>query len=172
MIQTIILTILIGGMFMLVFGGAGIFMLNRYREARREAGESKNWPAVPGRITYSDISTLTPEREVDRTRTSSYAPDLEYAYTVQGTSYRSKRIGFGTVISSTHASAASFVERHPAGMAVTIYYNPQNPAAAVLQKKVGSQTGLLVLISITLLLGISACGLSVWAIVNSVIESH
>ncbi len=170
MLQTIILTILIGGIFTLVFGGVGIFMLNRYREARREAKESKDWLSTSGLISFSDISTITPTREVDITRSPTYAPVVEYTYTVQGIAYRGKRIGFGTVISSTRTEAASIIERYPVGTVVNVYYDPHNPAEAVLEQKVGSQTGFLVLICICILLGICACSGSIWVIINSLLN--
>ncbi len=40
MVQNILLAILFGGVFSFCFGGVGVFLINRYRAARKEAADS------------------------------------------------------------------------------------------------------------------------------------
>ena len=170
MVENIVLALLFGGMFTLVFGGVGVFMLNRYRTARREAGQSVDWPSTPGRIVESSITTSIPDRRIDNTRSTTYAPSVEYIYTVQDVEYHGKRIGFGDVIKSTRHEADAVIQHYFKNAMVSVYYNPQNPAEAVLEKKVGSQSGFLVLVIVFLLLGLISCGVSLWAIISQFIE--
>ncbi len=173
MVQNILLAILFGGMFALCFGGVGVFLLTRFRAARREAAQSLRWPSTPGRIIFSDISSVTSSRLVDEDQSTTYAPMIEYTYTVLGTEYHGKRIGFtgGGTTSGMRGEAARMIKPYPVGSTTNVYYDPHNPADAVLEHKVVSQGGFLFMIIIFLLLGLTACGVSAWVIVGEILKS-
>jgi hypothetical protein len=174
MIQNILLAILFGGVFTLCFGGVGVFLISRLRAAKREAAESLNWPSTPGRIIISDISMYQPSREVDSSRSPTYAPVIEYTYIVQGIEYHGKRIGFtgGGVTSGTRGDAARLIKPYPVNASIPVYFNPNNPAEAVLEHKVQSQGGLLVVTIVFLLLGVTACGISIYAILGELSKAY
>ena len=63
-----------------------------------------------------------------------YRPDVAYRYTVQGVDYQSNRISFGARV---YASFDHFARQRLAGYrdgdSVTVFYNPENAAEAVLE---------------------------------------
>lgn len=90
-----------------------------------EQRASASWPIVQGTVVSAKV--------IERRRRGgpSFRPEIEYDYTVNGTAHRSDRY---RVIHNwrTTSLAAEIVARHPPGTAVTVYYDPSNPARAVL----------------------------------------
>jgi hypothetical protein len=62
----------------------------------------------------------------------STRPDLHYTYTVNGVNYTGDRYRCWTV-ASNDGSAERIVAAHPVGTPVTVYYDPDDPAASVLR---------------------------------------
>jgi hypothetical protein len=55
-----------------------------------------------------------------------------YAYQVEGQSYQSQRIYFGGEVGGS--AMTGVIKKYPVGAQVPVYYNPQNPAEAVLER--------------------------------------
>ncbi len=91
----------------------------------REQRASASWPGAQG--------TVVSARVIERRRRGgpTFRPEIEYDYTVNGTVHRSGRY---RVIHNwrTTSLAEDIVARHPPGSAITVYYDPSNPARAVL----------------------------------------
>jgi len=120
---------LIFGLFWTVLVGA-FDAITIYGMVRSE--QAKSWPAVTGTITHSEI-----ERYTDSDGTT-YSADLEYVYEVDGREYAATRYRFGGFTSSSDRSYASGIVRaHPVGAEVDVFYNPDDPADAVLSRGVG-----------------------------------
>jgi hypothetical protein len=69
----------------------------------------------------------------------SYSPRVSYDYTALGQRYTGNKISFGfTKAHNTHRSAEAELTRYPVGSQVTVFYNPANPAEAVLERKAGN----------------------------------
>jgi hypothetical protein len=168
----IILFILFGGVFTFAFGGVGVLLLTRYRKSREEVALSSGWPGVSGRIEVSYSGVFSNGRQIDHSESPTYAPHIEYTYSVNGLVYRGSRIGFGDVTGTTHRESVHAADRFPTGSACTVYYDPADPSNAVLEKKVNNSIGSLVMMLIFLLLGLFACGASVWAIINEVMKAY
>jgi hypothetical protein len=91
---------------------------------------------VPGVIAQSRVEGC------DSTR-----PDFRYSYTVNGVNYTGDRYRCWTV-ASNDGSAEGIVKDHPVGTPVTVYYNPDDPAASVLRTGIeGSDLYLAVLLT-------------------------
>ena len=136
---------LCGGFLILLFAGVGGFLIYKSFRDRNKAEISQSWPSTPGQIT---------EARVDRSRRTdsegdvdySYAPAIEYTYQVGGQEYSGHNITFGfRKSSSSHAKAEAALARFPIGGQVTVYYDPNNPGEAVLERKAGGSTLSLVL---------------------------
>jgi len=136
------------GTFILVFGAAAAWMLYTYFQQRREAGESASWPATQGKIVLSAVTeTTTTDNSNDGTWTERtfYFPKVRYEYSVLGKTYTGDRIAFGASKGfSTIAGAEKVLERYPEDATVTVYYNPNNPADAVLEREMRGGTSLLI----------------------------
>ncbi|MFZ0449149.1 MAG: DUF3592 domain-containing protein [Desulfatiglandaceae bacterium] len=116
-----------GGMLFVVAGIAFAFI--GYTSYQRGM-ESKNWPVANGSVIQSKIEKRT---ETTGTGTSkrkvvkSYAV-VKYTYAVGNRDYQSSRITFGQ-----SKDAYKTVSRYPKGKNIQVYYDPENPAQAVLE---------------------------------------
>jgi len=106
--------------FGLVLGGFGLY---RYTMGK----ESVSWPMVKGKITYS-------RAEPKKVKTGhEYRPSVKYAYTVDGTSYKGNRITASDVYQKTLSGAKDILKKYPTGGEVSVYYDPADPARALLE---------------------------------------
>jgi Protein of unknown function (DUF3592) len=84
---------------------------------------AQGYPSVPGVVTHSKVDC---GEDGD-----SYRPDIHYDYTVAGVRYAGVRYRYGQWGSNDN-SARRTVDQHPVGKEVAVYYNPADPADAVL----------------------------------------
>jgi Protein of unknown function (DUF3592) len=118
-----------GILFGLTLGAIASWFVFRDRRRNRAA---RAWPGTAGRIVESRVEakTLPGDRPTIR-----FAPRIVYEYAVNGRAHRSERIAFDEVFWSLAAlGAAAKVAGYPAGAEVTVYYNPQRPEEAVLER--------------------------------------
>jgi Protein of unknown function (DUF3592) len=95
----------------------GLYLRNKLRSCRR-------WPQSTGTIIQSGLENY------DGIRIS-----VTYQYAVNGVDYSSSRIQFGTPTTYIRTSSAeAAISRYPANSQVTAYYDPENPAEAVLDR--------------------------------------
>lgn len=104
---------------------------------RRDFKASASWPAIPGKIISSKIIEETERRRDEddgRERISTtYRPDIRFAYRVGDNDYATDTWKLGAIIGSGSPTyAQTVVGRFAAGQAVTVYYNPARPDVAVL----------------------------------------
>jgi hypothetical protein len=94
----------------------------------QDAWASTSWPSVSGRVVESDVSYWNDEDG------NYYRPEVTFEYTVAERQYESSRIGFGSDSSyDTTDSAWEVANRYPTGETVPVYYDPDEPATAVLE---------------------------------------
>ncbi len=148
-LQEVLITSLIGGIFAFVAAiliGVGVYVRGR-------AQASKQWPMVLGQVVSSMITSSSSSEGG-----TTYSPDIRYAYDVGGRAYHSNRVAFGGFTSTSNPrDAQKHTDRYPAGSVVQVYYNPNNPQDATLERRAGSATFLFALGGLFLVIG---CGLS------------
>jgi hypothetical protein len=118
--------------FALCFGLAALIL---FLAARRRGRQAQGWPTVAGRVVKSEVEEFR-----DRTGGSSslsYRAAVEFAYQVRGRDYRSNQIKLGVAVSGTKAAAEKVTAKYPAGSAVTVHYDPDNPGTAALENPTG-----------------------------------
>jgi hypothetical protein len=93
----------------------------------QEARQSERWPTSDGEITRSEVE----ERKEDLTKTV-YWPKVQYRYTVAERVYEGTRVNFDESGSQYSGRIESLVKRFPLGAKVPVYYDPADPAQAVL----------------------------------------
>ncbi|MGO9108061.1 MAG: DUF3592 domain-containing protein [Thermoguttaceae bacterium] len=113
------------GLFALILSGTllvldGYLGLSVYRQIR-----AQNYPTTNGVITHSEVTG-------HGGRHSNYSPNVQYKYAVAGKTYSSTCCRFGDVYAN-EGIAHRIVAEHPLGKPVRVYYNPDNPADALLQ---------------------------------------
>lgn len=110
------------GLLALFFGGLD------YLEWRRMA----DWPATPGTVVESEIYTAE-----FRGRGIRYAPAVRitYTYRVGDNVFRGDRVSIETVLTEAKtAEGQRLLEVYPVGAEVTVFYDPADPATAVLER--------------------------------------
>ena len=115
--------VILGGVGLLIFGV--VFL--------REANASRSWPSVQGRV--QNVSVV---KNSSSGTQGSYHYVVTYAYQVDDQSYTGNRysLGSGSTASKRYPgeSEARTASRsdYPAGSMVDVYYDPADPASAVL----------------------------------------
>lgn len=147
-----IIAFLCGGLFALVLGGLGVYLIIHSQRSKTKAAQSQSWPLVKGVISETSISTQE-HNEVLR-----YVPNVRYTYEVDGKLYQGKQITFGSGVEfGSRQKAAEYLAQYPVDAEVSVYYNPEKPAEAVLQQVATKTTvGLIigiVLVVITICIG-------------------
>jgi hypothetical protein len=91
---------------------------------------AKAWLQTQGKITRSQLAVRRPPAGSE-IGTAVNVPDIAYAFSVAGQSYRGQRVSLGD-ISGSFAEEA--VRRYPVGAKVTVYYDPRDPTDCVLER--------------------------------------
>jgi hypothetical protein len=104
---------------------------------RRET-QSSHWPGVEGKIISSQVKVTDMSDRID------YKAEIEYEYTVNGQTYRGTRLSVDPSYVPSRSYAEGITQRYPVGRVVTVYYDPDNFAVAVLEK--GIQGRMLILL--------------------------
>jgi hypothetical protein len=95
---------------------------------RRASSITKRWPTTTGRVLHSQVEYRRSHRS------GSYYPAVLYEYQVMGQRYQSTTLSPGLEYGlSFRGRVQARVDKYPAGSMVTVYYNPDNPAQAVLE---------------------------------------
>jgi hypothetical protein len=111
--------------------GAALYV-TQFRQGLR-ANASKLWPVSPGTVVASAMEK-SPE---GRWR---YRAAVQYRYRVRGKDYQSGRIFWGGN-EGRQRHMALVIAAYPQGAKVSVHYDPQNPAEAVIDpaQNVGSR---------------------------------
>lgn len=166
---SLLLSVLCGGGIFLLLAGLGVFLIIFNQRNKKKAGASQSWPSAAGQITQAYVRQST-STDTDGDMSTYYYPHLEYTYTVMGQTYTGKRVAFGAETGyGNDAQASAKLSRFPAaGSPVTVYYDPQNPAEAVLERRAGGTTFMLVAGIICLVLSLCiVCPAAAYFIYNS-----
>lgn len=96
---------------------------------KRKINRSREWPETEAEIIRSEVKK-TPGKN------RTYRPRIEYNYTVGGKKYKSKKIVIGgKVTSSSKRKARDVCDQYPVGSMQTIFYNPDKPSEAYLERR-------------------------------------
>ena len=139
-----IVRVIISSVFAIGFGFTGVYLTFQYLKARKVAKQTLDWPGTPGEVTTSWVKKGTTRNR------NSYAI-IKYTYMVMGKTYESDKLSvadsLGVRLTGPTSSAKRVTEQYPRGSKVTVYYDPQNPAHAVLERNLNSQNGQGLLVS-------------------------
>jgi len=110
-----------------------------YAQGRRRAAESARWPTAPGTVTTSAVleerveDTDRDDKSFVRTITR-YRLDLRYAYKVGARDFVGTDAGVGwEAVYGDRGAAEKVAARYAPGQHVSVYYDPQKPANALLE---------------------------------------
>ncbi len=101
-----------------------------------EVSAARRWPATTGKILSSGIAARRKPSSPHGNDVANY-PEVIYEYRVGGRRYRGERLSIGET--AGNFGVEETLARYPAGATVTVYYNPANPAEAVLERDLPPQ---------------------------------
>lgn len=116
----------------LFFAGIGAWLLRSAIEKYRSAARHDEFVPTEAEILTSDLTASTGTQGGGK----HYVPEIEYEYTVEGTTYTSDSVYPGTDFDIQAKSVAdSLMEAYPAGSVVEAYYDPDDPTSAFLETR-------------------------------------
>lgn len=93
------------------------------------AWATEQWPTTEGRVLESEVAGTT-----DAEGDGMFSARLRYEYQVAGTTHVGQDIGVVSgVATNRQGPARRAVRRYPRGSRCRVYYDPQNPARALLE---------------------------------------
>jgi hypothetical protein len=97
------------------------------------ADASASWAKTEGQVVESRLHVGSGDETSE-----TYWAIVVYEYSVDGVEYSSDRISFGLSRNSSggEEETRSAVKRYPKGSTVTVYYDPEDPASATLERQV------------------------------------
>lgn len=116
--------ILVFGFFMLL--AAGWFVFSVYGDVK--AVQTLFWPSADGTVISGEVAVVHSTKGASKSK-----PIIRYSYSVDGQEYESDRYS-STVARGSSFWAKEVVDQHPAGSAIKVYYNPENPAKSLLDR--------------------------------------
>ena len=158
---------LIGGCFTGVFLVIGIVLIVISVKDKKKAEASGAWPSTTGTVVESTIKEHSSYDTDDHTQRTTFSPYVKYTYTVMGTAYESHKMSFGAARSGSYKFAQELITAYPAGSSVPVYYDPNNPADAVLMRKSGSSKVMLILGIVFVVISLCIGGIGVIGLVLS-----
>lgn len=160
-------------LFCLAFIGMGVWMLIKLIRNMAQAKQSEHWLTTTGKIISSDLDAQT-NTDDEGFSTTTYIAKILFAYEISGVPYQGDCIDFdyGMRTSNLRIQQA-IIERYPEGSSVTVYYDPEKPDQAVLERKVnGAFTTLVVaaiFISIGIIIAVTSLGVNPPAFLKSLL---
>ncbi len=87
------------------------------------------WPSTEGTVLASSVSNYSIDSD------TFYEAKISYRYSVAGKEYQGNTIDLSvTTASSRRVNAQEVVDAHPPGQVVTVFYDPQSPSSAALNR--------------------------------------
>ena len=99
---------------------------------RRRVATVSQWPSTMGTVNASYL-----ERRSSSEGGSTNYPVVQYSYQIGGRTYQGSKLAPGPEVGGT--GAGKVVARYPAGAQVMVFYNPESPSDAVLERKAPAQ---------------------------------
>ena len=115
------------------------------------ASGAQEWSTTTGLVVASYIRKTGVGNAAEAGDTDSYAPVVRYEYRIGSDPYAGSKIGFGDLFYNWYSSK-SRVQAFPKGSSVIVYFDPQDPNSAVLDRTYPS-------VAIAMLVGIALLSL-------------
>ncbi len=155
--------ILIAGLAIL-FIGIGLVLILINQRNKRRAQKSMGWYETHGTVDRSQVRVENDVFSDDEQGASQpmYSADVAYSYQVKDMVYTSDRISFGGKSSSSNRlKAEEIVERYPVDSEISVFFDPEKPQDAVLERTyqgsnifLGTGIGFIVIGVITIIVGL------------------
>jgi len=116
-----------------IFVIIGLVLLFIYFRNLSKVRASQAWPTAQRTVIQSWVRKSS-STDDDGSVSYSYYPEIRYQYHVMGTEYQGNKISFGPKVGGNRSRAEKMIEKYSTGAGVTVYYQPDNPANAILER--------------------------------------
>ena len=113
----------------LCFVALGAFFIDVGLEEWRLGEASRSWPTVGGRVLASEVATRTARRGNGTSRSTTH--EIRYEYEIDGVRREGRRVAYTVAMGEGDLRARA--ARYPAGRAVKVHVDPEDPDRAVLE---------------------------------------
>ncbi len=145
----------------------GVVFLILGLNARRRASIAKSWPQAMGQILSSGVEARR-SRSGSGTSTTYYLR-VVYTYQVSGQQFTNDRVTVGTPVGlGNYRAVEKRAAAYPSGSSVMVYYNPDNPADAVLEARAPSGN-VFIVIGLVVFALLAVTNLFMFGMLNSVL---
>ena len=150
------------GVFVALLGAIGALWSGlAHRRSRALVHAARRWRDAPGKVVATDVEQRGTSTGAGGN--SYYVPLIRYTYVVNGREREGARLRFGMTTARTRGGAGKMLAPYPAGAAVQVRYDPDDPDRSVLEPgKAGS--GLLVAAIVLFLLMLAGLAIVVMAV--------
>lgn len=132
-----------------LFGLVLLLMILGIVQKAKASKAAKTWQNTSGTVKRSELS-ISHDTDSDGTSSTTYAANVVYNYQVNELSYKNDALSFGKV-SAGRRKAEKKLAQYPVGSRLTVYYDPKDPAKAVLEP-VAASFGTYLVIGIILII--------------------
>jgi len=139
-----------------IVAGIALIAYSFYQRSQLRASES--WVAASATIARAELLTLSSSDSAE------YRIAVVYEYEANGARHTGERIGFGTRGYARKKRAQEELERYRVGDTVMAYFNPEDPAEAVLVRE--APFNLLYFVMGICMLGLAA-GIVLWTTIRA-----
>ncbi len=129
---------------------------------QKQPDASVSYVPIMAKILESQISQTTTGNKTTTGETQTYIPLIHYEYEVNGQIYQSKKFNYSGKGFSRSRDAQRMIWYYPAGSTQSVYYNPDNPAEAVLSKSASTTVPLSIFIPVVFVLAGLVCIFGGW----------
>jgi hypothetical protein len=112
---------------------AGVALVLLGADEARRVSPALTWPTTAGQVDSAGISSDTVATSVGKWRNYPVVEQrfhVAYRYRVGGVEYRGRRLD---LLPASRRDARADLQRYPGGTAVSVRYDPERPANAVLE---------------------------------------
>ena len=110
--------------------GIGIFLVGFFQLKKSRAAAS--WPSAPGTIRKAELGR---DQSVDYEAAAALTLRIEYNFQASGRENKGTRIRFDETLYHSTKEAQKALSQYPVGGPVTVFFDPNNPAECVLEKR-------------------------------------
>ncbi len=122
-------------LFLLIAVGAGAWTLRRSLADLEQARASRGWPSTIGYVVRSEV--LREAYSLGETE-QTFAPAIEYSYTVSGRQWHGRTVSAVPRLYTTFRDRADDVcRRYVTGAEIAVYYDPSDPSRSCLEPAEG-----------------------------------
>lgn len=134
--------------YVVICAAVGLSLVVYSLHQRRRLRASESWPQTAGSILKTELA-------IDNSGESTeYRPEVLYEYTVDGVRYTGRQIELNRRSYVRRRTAQSRLDKYQIGSSMMVYFNPERPQDAVLERTAPYST--LYLVTGLLLAGLAA----------------